>query len=236
MPRWWIAAAVTLAFAMLARSLRGVSTSGAVAGGVVSFALYACAGPSAFAALVSVFALTWGATLWGYPGKQRLGIAERREGRNASQVLANLAVSAVCAVLYFHDQREIVLVAAAAALAEAAADTVSSEIGQAGGASPRLITTWERVPVGTDGGISVAGTLAGMISALLVAMVCRAGGLLSWRRSLAAAVAGTVGMLADSYMGAVFERRRKLNNDLVNLCGTAIAAAVGLGFAWALGR
>src|SRR5882724_1796499 len=128
MHRLWIAAAVTLAFAALARWLRGVTTSGAVAGGMVSFALYTCAGPGAFAALVSVFVLTWGATRWGYARKQRLGVAERRSGRNASQVLANLAVSAVCAGIYFYAQRSIFLVAVAAALAEAAADTVSSEI------------------------------------------------------------------------------------------------------------
>ena len=90
---FWTAAAVTLAFAVLARLLRGVTGSGAIAGGVVCFALYAFAGPAAFAALVSVFVLTWSATRLGYSSKSRLGVAERREGRKASQVLANLAVA-----------------------------------------------------------------------------------------------------------------------------------------------
>jgi uncharacterized protein (TIGR00297 family) len=146
-------------------------------------------------------------------------------------VLANLAVSAVCAGIYFYAQRSIFLVAMAAALAEAAADTVSSEIGQAGGRTPHLITTWESVPAGTDGGISFEGTLAGLISALLVGLVFKGAGLLSWRWSLVAAAAGVAGMLGDSYLGAVFERRHKLNNDLVNLFSTAIAAGVALALA-----
>jgi uncharacterized protein (TIGR00297 family) len=224
----WMAGAVTLGFAVLARLLRGVTTWGAVAGGVVSFVLYAGAGPGAFITLVSVFVLTWGATQLGYARKQRLGIAERRSGRKASQVLANLAVSTLCAGLYLYMGRRSFLVGVVAALAEAAADTVSSEIGQARGTVARLITTWEEIPAGTDGGMSWQGTCAGIIAALIVGWVCRGVGLLPWRLSMIAAGAGVVGMFGDSYLGALLERRHWLNNDLVNLISTAIAAGAGI--------
>ena len=223
-----MAAAMTLAFAALARLLRGVTTAGAVAGGVMCFVLYACAGPGAFAVLVAVFGLTWGATRLGYQRKQRLGIAERRDGRSASQVLANLAVSALCAGLYSYTHRALFLAGVAAALAEAAADTVSSEVGQARGHPAHLITTWEQVEAGADGGISLEGTSAGMAAALIVGCACGAVHLLLWRQALLAAAGGFAGMLADSYLGALFERRHKLNNDLVNLLGTAVAACLGL--------
>src|ERR1700733_7125034 len=95
---WLMAAAVTLAFAGLARLLRGVSNSGAVAGALVCFALYGCAGPGAFATLACVFALTWAATRIGYQRKLKLGVAEKRAGRSASQVLANLSAAAACAI------------------------------------------------------------------------------------------------------------------------------------------
>src|SRR5580698_8835096 len=88
---------VTLSFTGLARLLRGVSLSGAAAGAVICFVLLASAGPGAFAALVSVFILTWISTRLGYGRKQRLGTAQNREGRSASQVLANLSISAACA-------------------------------------------------------------------------------------------------------------------------------------------
>ena len=45
------------------------------------------------------------------------------------------------------------------------------------------------------------------------------------------ALAGFFGIAIDSLLGAVFERRGLLNNDLVNLLSTA--AAVGM--AWGLG-
>jgi uncharacterized protein (TIGR00297 family) len=56
-----------------------------------------------------------------------------------------------------------------ASLATAAADTVASEIGQLFGKRAFLPTTFKRVPVGTEGAISVEGTLAGAAAALVVA-------------------------------------------------------------------
>jgi uncharacterized membrane protein len=95
-----------------------------------------------------------------------LGTAEERDGRTALQVLANLAVAVICAVLSAGSAPNAVfLLAASAALAEAAADTVSSEQGP-GSAKPRLITTWKKLKVLT--GVSWFGTLAGMTAAAVV--------------------------------------------------------------------
>lgn len=227
-PQIEIAVVVTLLFAGFGRLVKGVSWSGAVAGAVVCFLLYVSAGGRAVAALVSVFALTWMATRFGYSRKQKLGTAEKGDGRRASQVLANLGVATVAAVLYAVLGKVGFLLAMAAALAEAAADTVSSEIGQAMGANPRLITTWNVVPAGTDGGVSFAGTLAGVIAAVLVSAVCGFTGLLAWKWFGIAVGAATVGMMADSFLGAWLERRGILNNDLVNFLGTLVAAGMAL--------
>jgi uncharacterized protein (TIGR00297 family) len=148
----WIPALVSLVFAGFGRAVRGVTTAGALAGAIVSFALIVAAGPRGFTSLFVVFLLTWGSTRIGYARKQTLGTAERRAGRNALQVLANLGVAAFCALLYATAWRNPqLLIALGAALAEAAADTVSSEIGQAVGGTPRLITNWKPLPAGTDG-------------------------------------------------------------------------------------
>src|ERR1700674_2518413 len=88
--RIWAAIAVTIAFTAIARYIRGVSRSGALAGALVCFLLYACAGPGAIVALLSVFVLAWVTTRFGSQRKQRLKIAEKQDGRSASQVLANL--------------------------------------------------------------------------------------------------------------------------------------------------
>jgi len=224
----WTAGGVTLAFALLARWLRGVARSGALAGAVICFLLYVCAGPGAFAPLASVFALAWITTRLGYVRKQRLGTAERREGRTARQVLANLGVAAACGVAYAASGRTILLLTLAAALSEAAADTVSSEVGQAVIDKARLITTWQEVPAGTDGGISMAGSLAGVAAAVAVSVVCVLTHLLPWRWLALSAAAAVVGMVADSFLGASLQRRGWLNNDAVNFLSTLVAAAVAL--------
>jgi uncharacterized protein (TIGR00297 family) len=219
----WQFAVLSLTFALLGRVVRGVSTGGAFAGALVCFILLAAGGMSAFTALVSVFLLTWASTRIGYDRKQSLGTAEARTGRDAFQVLANLGAAAVCATLFLTiwPSRRL-LIAMAAALAEAAADTVSSEIGQAF-QEPRLITTWEKVAPGTDGAVSVAGTLAGITAAAAVSSVFVMVGA-SGRHFLVIWAASVAGMVADSWLGATLERRRMLGNNAVNFLSTVISS------------
>ena len=219
--------AITLSFGILARILRAVDVSGAVAGVIVTWVLFMTVGPGAFAAVAAVFVLAFLTTRLGYRHKQFLGTAERRGGRTASQILANLGTAAACGVasLLSHHP-EVWLLALSGALAEAAADTVSSEYGQVTGNTAYLITTWEIVPSGTDGGISLPGTLAGIAAAVLLALICAAGHLVERRWIAVTLAAGILGMFADSYLGAWLERRRRLSNDQVNFLSTVIAAIV----------
>jgi len=226
--RLGIAIAVTLLFTLLARWLRGVSVSGAVAGATISFLLYVAAGPGAFVALVSVFALTWLATRFGYRWKQELGTAEKQGGRTGSQVLANLAAAAACAGLFALRGKSAFLLGTAAVLSEATADTVSSELGQAQRKRARLITTWEVVAAGTDGGVSVFGTAAGIAAAILTSLVCSLVRLIPLRRIGIAVFSAILGMVADSYLGATLERRKLLNNDWVNFLSTLVAAGIAI--------
>lgn len=225
-------AATTVAFAAIARLLKGATPSGALAGGLICFVLMLAAGWGGFAALCAVFLLTWTATRLGYRRKQQLGSAERRAGRNAGQVLANLGVPAVAALLYvwLHDAR--LLLAMAAALSEVAADTLSSEIGTVLGGTPRLVTTWIAVPPGTDGAITVFGTLVAVLAALSVSLVCAITGVVGFDRQVVCVGAALLGTLVDSILGATLERRGYLGNNAVNFLSTAAAA----GLAWWLAK
>ena len=168
---WTVAAAITLIFALMARVLRGVNLSGALAGGVACFLMFLFAGPGSFAALGALFLMTWLSTRLGYRTKHQLGVAERREGRNGWQISANLGVAALSAVAFGITGNGAWLTAAAAGLAEAATDTVASEIGQIRSQTALLITTWETVPAGTDGGITFAGTLSGVAAGITIAAI-----------------------------------------------------------------
>jgi uncharacterized protein (TIGR00297 family) len=229
--RFAAAAAVTVSFALLARAVRGVSWSGAWAGGVACFALFAGAGPGAFAALGVLFAVTWVSTRLGYRRKLELGIAERREGRDAFQVLANLAVPAVGALVFGATGNAACLVGTVSALAEAATDTVASEVGQSERRDAWMITTGGRVPAGTDGGITASGTLAGLAAGVAIAAVAGASGLMGWRGVWVPVTAGFVGMLADSVLGATVQRRGWISNQGVNFMATLLAAGLGYGIA-----
>jgi len=179
---------------------------------------------------VTVFGLTWLSTRFGYRRKQELGTAQAREGRTASQVLANLAVSAISAGLLGATGRSVFLLGTTAALAEAAADTVSSELGQTYSEKARLITTWKEVPAGTDGGVTFLGTAAGVVAALLIGAISYFAGLTPIKWAAIAVSSAFLGMLADSYLGASLERRKLLTNDWVNLLGTLVAAGTAMLF------
>jgi uncharacterized protein (TIGR00297 family) len=226
------ATAITLAFAVLARVLRGVNRSGAIAGAVACFLLFASAGPPAFATLATLFALTWISTRLGYRRKREHGLAENRDGRNSWQILANLAVPALAASAFAATGNPLFLLATTATLAEAATDTVASEIGQTRSTAV-LITSGKTVSAGTDGGITSIGTIAGLMAGFFISEVAALLGIIPENQLWIATFAGLVGMLADSLLGATLQQRCWINNETVNLLGTLTAAVVAFAIgAW----
>jgi uncharacterized protein (TIGR00297 family) len=115
-------------------------------------------------------------------------------------------------------------------LAEATADTVSSEIGAAFGGRPFLLTTFREADPGTDGAVSLLGTLAGCVGAATVVAVGIWSMGLTLREGLAAFLGGVAGLIFDSFLGATVERRGWLGNDWVNFLSTIVGGAV----AWAV--
>jgi uncharacterized protein (TIGR00297 family) len=180
--------------------------------------------------LAVVFALTWVSTRFGYSRKKQLGTAESRQGRTAAQVLANLAVAAAGAAIFGLTGKSIFLLAAIAALSEAAADTVSSELGQAQSEKAVMITTLEAVPAGTSGGITAIGTSAGLVAAILVSLFAIWTGLLPNRWLGISVLAAALGVITDSFLGATLEKEKLLNNNWVNFLSTLLAAAVAVLF------
>ena len=223
--RFLTALAITAGFALLAWFAGGVNPGGAIAGSAVAF-IMAVRDLRMFLALLVVFAVTLAATRVGYARKQQLRAAEPPGGRTAAQAMANLGIAALVVAIGVPGWPVLAL----AALAEAAADTGSSEIGMAFPGKTLLITTLKPVPAGTDGGMSAFGTLAAAAGAIVVALTAFCSGLVSARHAAMIAAAGFLGTLVDSLLGALLERRGRLNNDLVNLLSTA--ATVGI--AWLL--
>lgn len=191
---------------------------------------------------LALFVLAFVATRFRRRQKEQRGLAESRKGRGAAQVTANMGAAALAALalepgslpllhLFAHGYTPtgpILFAPLVAALAEAAADTVSSEVGQALGGSPFMIIGLKRVNPGTDGALSAAGTAAGLIAAAMVVLVAVPALGLETRQAGTAWTAAVLGLFVDSLLGATLERGGWLNNDAVNFLSTALAAGTAL--------
>lgn len=216
---------MTGAFAGLAYAFGIVSPSGAVGGFLVGIAIYLFLGLPGFAILALFVVGSSILTRLGYQSKELRGAAEARGGRRgAKNALANCGVALLCAFLAALASPEALHAAFVAALAAAFADTAESEVGQLAHSIPRLITTLQKVPPGTDGAVSVPGTLAGLAVAGLTALFGLWIGLLeSPDVALLVAGASFSGTVADSLLGALAPR---LGNEATNVFCTLIAAVL----------
>lgn len=114
-------------------------------------------------------------------------------------------------------------------IAVATSDTLASEIGVVD-KHPRLITTFKKVPPGTDGGISPIGTAAGIVGAGIIGIIAYLLGISAdpFTALKIAVISGTFGCFVDSILGAVLESRNYLTNEHVNLLATVSGAILGI--------
>lgn len=229
-PHLFPAAGLAVAFALLAWGMNAITAGAVLTGVFLTIVLYLAAGPAALFPILTVFLLTLVSSRAGRRKKERLGTVENSRGRGALQILANLSVAAICAapLIVVPYARYILLAGASAALAEAAGDTVSSELGQIFGGYPRLITTWRRVPPGQDGGVSIAGTISSLCAILIVCTSCQWANLLLPQFYWTVLGAAFLGTIVDSLLGATLERPGRLGNNAVNFTSTAFAAALAI--------
>jgi uncharacterized protein (TIGR00297 family) len=225
---------ICIAFGLLVWLTRAGTTPAVFTGSLLTGCLYlrTPGWHTALWPLIAMLVLTLAATRFGHSYKEALGLAESHSGRAASQVAANLGVAALACIpltaeqLYAPSPHATIAVLAgiSAALAEATADTLSSELGQVLGGQPRLLTTFQPVPAGTDGGITFAGTACGCIGAAIIAVVAAIVFQLHAPFAIVVFACGVLGLFMDSFLGATLERHGALNNDAVNFLSSLIAA------------
>ena len=226
-----IGAAVNAVLAVGAYAARGVDRSGALCGWCLGVALYAFSGWRGFSLLLLFFILGTACTKIGYAKKAILGIAQEKGGRRgAKNAIANTGAGVLFAFLAvatpYHTLFALALVAA---FATAAADTVSSEIGQAFGRTTYLVTNFKRVPAGTEGAVSLEGTLAGFAASTVPAAFAAAVSLITWPGAAVVVAAAFVGTTLESYLGATLQRTNTIDNEVVNFANTLAGGLAAMG-------
>jgi uncharacterized protein (TIGR00297 family) len=226
-----VGAAINALLAVVGFATRGVNRSGMVGGFLVGTLIYACLDWRGYALLLAFFVLGTAATKLGYARKASERIAQEEGGRRgARHALAKTAVAAACALFAVTTpSAELFGLAFAAAFATAASDTAASEIGKLWGRRTFLITSFRPVPRGTDGAVSLEGTLAGIAASFVIAGLGVAAGLLGPAAWWILPVAAFVATSLESLVGATLERRGLLGNEAVNFLNTLAGALLAFG-------
>ena len=207
-------------FAFRARTadLSGLFSAALV--GIILLVFAAPQGPQWFLIMLVFFILGSAATKYKFEYKKRIGVEQGKGGaRGYRNVFANGIIAAAAAVLFGVFQQPIFVVMYVGCVATAAADTVASEIGVTGGI-PRMITTLKRVPIGTNGGITVTGETVALLGALVVSVIAMLLSVITPQMMVVCTLAGFIGTNIDSVVGATLENKGFLGNAGTNLLAT----------------
>lgn len=163
-----------------------------------------------------------------------------RTRRDGLQVWSNGFWFAFFLLCSFTFNSTIFIIASVAALATATADTWATELGSRRFDAPTyLINKWKRVGAGTDGGVSVPGTVVAASGSMLISIITIYVFSLELLAFFLIFTAGFFGCLVDSYLGAGFQNRSasislssylnfKVTNNFVNWASTGAGSITAL--------
>ena len=238
--QWLLAFVINAVLIALAQRLPLLTRAGWVHAGILGTLLWGSLGWRGWLAVVLYLAMGSTVTRLGIRRKQQQGLAEGRGGRRGPEnVWGSAATGAVLALLTTVPgaPAPLLMLGFAASFAAKLADTCGSEIGKRWGRHTVLITTLRPVPPGSEGAISLEGSLASLGgSAVMAAALLVLGLLPTAAAALLVAAVGLVATLIESLIGATLQGRLAwLSNELVNGLQTLIAALLAMGLAPLLG-
>jgi uncharacterized protein (TIGR00297 family) len=177
----------------------------------------------------------------GMAQKEAEGIAEKRGGaRGPENVWGSAFTATICALgvaaIKFGwldpGWESLLILGYVASFATKLSDTTASEVGKAYGKSTFLITTLKPVPRGTEGAISLEGTLAGIVGGILISLVAYSLGLITSQGIIICTIAAFVATNIESVIGATLQSDIDwLSNELVNVINTIVGAVVAVSIA-----
>ena len=241
---WWVGLLMNGGLILLLHRLPVLTARGWIHGGVLGTMLWGTMGWPGWLTVVLYLALGSAVTRLGLKRKQALHLAEARGGRRGPGNLWGSAATGLSLALLMAlapGGRPLLTLGFVASFAAKLGDTCSSEIGKRWGGRTLLITTLRPVPAGTEGAVSITGTVAGVVATVLYGSLALAllrpsigPGLLGQLVLLTAAA--TMATVVESWIGATWQGRLGwLTNELVNAALTTVAALLAMGAAVAVG-
>jgi len=219
-----IAVAIAFSFAYFSYRAKTADVSGLFSAALIGIILIIFADIRWFLVVLAFFIMGSASTKYKYDYKLRIGVEQVHGGaRGYLNVFANGGVSAAAAILWGVTGSPVFLALFVGSVATAAGDTMASEIGVTGG-TPFLITTFERVPAGTNGGVTLTGEGVALVGAFVISLLAFLLGIVDLPTAAACMLAGFIGTNIDSVVGALME-----NPGLVGNAGTNFLATLGGG-------
>jgi len=169
--------------------------------------------------------------------KEAMGISEGRGGRRGSEnVWGSALTGLVCAIIASSSstaaRASLFTLAYVTSMSTKLADTFGSEIGKAYGKTTYLFTTFKRVPAGTEGAVSLEGTLATFVGGAILPLYALAVKLLSSRSAVVVAtISAFLATFAESWIGASIQGKEGfswMTNEVVNFFNTLIGAGLSI--------
>lgn len=220
-----LAIVIVLILIVVAISIRTkkLSTRAALTAAVIGLMTFIGIGYTGLAMLGAFFVM--GVLATAHKKEQKALDGKHPQQRTSGQVFANGGVAAIMGILAIFDRlhADAYVVMAAGSLASAAADTLSSELGMVYGKRFYNILTFRKDVKGLDGVISLEGTLIGAAGAMVIAAVYSIAYGFNYLFFMIT-LAGVLGNVVDSLLGATLERKNIIGNDMVNFINTLSAA------------
>ncbi|MDC2976893.1 TIGR00297 family protein [Prochlorococcus sp. AH-736-E02] len=209
-----------------------MTKGGWISAGILGTILWGCLSWQGWVSVVIYLLFGSLVTKIGFKFKKEQGIAEKRGGRRGPEnVWGSAATGLFLAIMTKFNAANLVLlkIGFAASFAAKLADTFGSEIGKRFGKDTYLITTFKKVERGTEGAISLEGTLASVLGSIFMAFTMLHLSLISTKSHfIIVAVSGFLATLFESIIGARFQNKYKLSNEIVNAIQTSIASVLAI--------
>ncbi|MBF2003532.1 MAG: TIGR00297 family protein [Synechococcales cyanobacterium M58_A2018_015] len=223
-----------------------LTPAGLIHAWILGIILWGTLGWRGYLVMMFYFLVGSAATRIGMAKKEAAGIAEKRSGaRGPENVWGSALIATLCALTAYtvatlaNDWSpgvvSLMLLGYVASMSTKLSDTCASEVGKAYGQRTFLITTLQPVARGTEGAVSLEGTLAGIVASAAIAALGWSLGLILPLDVAICVVAAFVATNLESVIGATLQSKIGwLTNEIVNVLNTLMGAVVAIALAVAV--